>query len=68
MVQGRWNTRDRIHEGNVDPDGLRNQIFHFSQHRQLILGLDVFWVSGVQARDQTSERGYPDTLANAQNR
>ena len=41
------NARDGVHEGYVDPDGLRNQIFHFSQHCQLILGLDIFWVSSV---------------------
>jgi hypothetical protein len=65
---GQRNTRDGVHEGNVDANGLRNQIFHFSQHCQLILGLDVFWVSSVQARDQASERGYPDTLAYPQDR
>ena len=60
--------RDGIHERDVHPDRLRDQIFHFSQHGQLILRLDVFRVSSVQTRYQTSERRYPDTLADTQDR
>ena len=48
---GQMNARDGVHEGDVDPDGLCDQIFHFSKHRQLVLRLDVFWVSRVQASD-----------------
>jgi hypothetical protein len=68
LATARVNARDGVHEGNVDPNGLRNQIFHFSQHCQLILGLDVIRVSSVQARNQASERRYSDSLANAQDR
>ena len=38
------NLRDRVHERNVDLDGLSNQVFDFTEHSKVVLALDVFRV------------------------
>jgi len=54
--------RYRVHEGDVDLHSLSNQILDFSEHGQIILGLDVFGVGGVQASDKATQRGDANTL------
>ena len=46
--------RDRVHEGNVDFDGLSDQVLDFSKHWEVILGFDIFRVGGVEACNETS--------------
>lgn len=57
---------DGVHEGDVDLDGLGDQVLDFSEHGEVVLGLDVFGVGGVEAGDETTERGNTDTLTNTE--
>ena len=59
---------DGVHEGNVDLDGLRDQVLDLTEHGQVVLALDVLGVRGVQARDETAEGGDTDTLADTEHR
>lgn len=68
LVGERTVTSDGVHEGNVDLDGLGDQVFNLTEHRQVVLALDVFGVRRVQARDKTTKRGDTDTLTNTKNR
>ena len=43
-MQRESNLRDRVHERNVDLDGLSNQVFDFTEHSKVVLALDVFRV------------------------
>lgn len=56
-------TGDGVHEGNVDLDGLRDQVLDLAEHGEVVLALHVVGVRSVQARDETAERGDTDTLA-----
>lgn len=60
------NLRDRVHEGNVDLDSLRDQILDLTEHGQVILGLDILRIRGIQASDETTERGDTDTFADTE--
>jgi hypothetical protein len=62
------NIRDRVHERHVDLDSLGNQVLDFTKHGQVVLGLDVFGVGGVEARNEASQGRNSDTLTNAENR
>ena len=68
LVRERTVTRDGVHEGNVDLDGLGNQVLDLTEHGQVVLALHVLGVRGIQARDETTERGDTDTLANTEHR
>jgi len=59
--------RDGVHEGDVNLDSLSNQVLDFSEHGQVVLGLDVFWVGGIEAGNKTTKRSDTDTFANAKN-
>ena len=61
-VISRKHARDKVHEGNVDLDGLRNEILNFTEHGQVVLGLDVLRVRSVQARNEPTERGNAHSL------
>jgi hypothetical protein len=39
-----------------DLDGLCDQVFDFSEHREVILGLDVFWVGDHHSSNETTKR------------
>ena len=41
-MQRESDLRDRVHERNVDLDGLSNQVLDFTKHGKVILALDVF--------------------------
>ena len=43
-MQRESDLRDRVHERNVDLDGLSNQVFDFTEHSKVVLALDVFGV------------------------
>jgi hypothetical protein len=57
---------DRVHEGDVDLDGLSDQVLDFSEHGEVVLGLDVFGVGGIETGDEATERGDTDTLTNTE--
>lgn len=46
-----FDTRDRVHERNVDFNCLSNKVFNLSEHGQIILGLDIFWVGRIETCD-----------------
>ena len=46
--------RDGIHERNVDFYSLGDQVLYFTEHGEVVFGLDIIGVGGVQAGDETS--------------
>lgn len=58
--------RDWVHERHVDLDGFSHQVFDFTKHGEVILGLDIFGVCGVQTRDEPTKRGDTDSLADTE--
>lgn len=67
QVELKIDERDRVHEGNVDFDSLGDQVLNLAEHGQVVLGLDVFRVCGVEAGNKASERCDSDTFADAEN-
>ena len=61
------NVRDWVHEGDVDLNRLSDEILDFSQHRKVVLGLDILGVGCIEAGDETTEGRDPDTLADTEN-
>lgn len=57
-----FDERDGVHEGDINFDSLRYQIFDFTEHRQVIFGLDIFRVCRIQASDETSQGCDADTF------
>ena len=55
-------------QGNRNLDGLGDQVFDFSQHGQVVLGLDVFRVGDHHPGDQSSQGGDSVPLTDTQNR
>ena len=62
------NVRDGVHERNVDLDGFRDQVLDFTEHGEVVLGLDVLGVRGVQARDEAAKGSDADTLTDSEDR
>lgn len=63
-----WRTRsirDRVHERNIDFDSLGDKVLNFTKHAQVILGLDVFGVGGVETGNKASKGCDTDTLTDA---
>ena len=60
------NARDRIHKRHVHLHGLGDQVFDLAKHGQVVLGLDVVWIGGVEAGDEAAEGGYSDAFAYSQ--
>lgn len=60
------NLRDRVHEGDVNLHSLRDKVLNLTEHGQVVLGLDVLRVRGVQARNETAEGGDTDTLTDTE--
>lgn len=60
------NLRDGVHERDVDLYGFGYQVLDLTQHREIVLALDIFRVGGVQAGDQTAQGSNPDSLADTQ--
>ena len=58
--------RNGVHERHVDLYSLRDKILDLAEHGQVVLGLDVLGVRGVEARDQAAERGDSDALADTE--
>ena len=56
--------RDGVHERNGDFDRFSDQVFYFTEHGEVVLGLDVFWIGGIQASHEPTKRCDSDTLAN----
>lgn len=48
---------DRVIEGNIDLDGLRDQLFDVFELGELVLGFDIVRVNGDHARHETAEWG-----------
>ena len=65
-IQNKDHARDGVHEGNVDLHSLSNQVFDFSEHGQIVLGLDVFRIGGIQASNKTTQRGDTNTFTNTE--
>lgn len=40
-------SRDGVHEGHINFDGLSDKVLNLAQHGQVVLGLDVLRVCGV---------------------
>jgi hypothetical protein len=59
--------RDWVHEGDVDLDGLGDQVLDLTEHGEVVLGFDVFGVGGIEAGDEATERSDTDTLTNTEN-
>lgn len=56
-----------VHEGDVDLDSLGDQVLDLSEHGEVVLGLDILRVGGVEARNETTKRGDTNTLTNTKN-
>jgi len=54
LVRERAVASDGVAEGDSDFDGLSDQVLDLAKHREVVLGLDVFRVGGVQAGDEAS--------------
>jgi hypothetical protein len=54
-------TGDVVVEGDLDLDGLGDQVLDLSEHAQVVLGLDGLGVGSVHSGDETTERG--DTVS-----
>jgi hypothetical protein len=59
--------RDGVHEGDVDLNSLGDQVLDLTQHRQVVLGLDILWIGSIEASDKTTKRCNADALADAKN-
>ena len=60
--------RDGVHERDGDFDRFGDQVLNFTEHGEVVLGLDVFWIGGIQASHKPAERCDPNTLANTKYR
>ena len=58
--------RNGVHERHVDLYSLRDKILDLAEHGQVVLGLDVLGVRGVEARDQATEWGDSDAFADTE--
>ena len=58
--------RNGVHEGDVDLHSFSNQVLDFSEHGQVVLGLDVFRIGGIQASDKATQRGDTNTFTNTE--
>lgn len=47
--------RDRVVEGDRDLDSLGDEVLELAEHGEVVLGLDVFRVDDVHARDEATE-------------
>lgn len=52
-------------EGNGDLYCLSNKVLDLAEHWEVVLGLDVLWISSIQASNKGTERGDADTLADS---
>ena len=59
------NIRNGVHEGNVDLHSLGDQVFYFTEHSQVILGLDIFRVGSIETSDETPKGSDAHTLTNS---
>jgi hypothetical protein len=50
----RRHLRNGVHEGYIDFDSLCDQVLDLTEHGEVVLVLDVFRVSGVQASDKAT--------------
>lgn len=57
------NARNGVHEWDIDLHGLGDQVLNFTQHLEVVLGLDVFRVGSVKAGNETSKRCNADTFS-----
>ena len=60
--------RDWVHERDCDFDRFGDQVLDFTKHGEVVLGLDVLRISGVQAGNESTERCDSHTLADAEHR
>ncbi len=58
--------RDWVHERDCDFDRFGDQVLDFTKHGEVVLGLDVLWISGVQASNEPTERCDSHTLADTE--
>lgn len=58
--------RDGVHEWHIHLYGLGDEIFDLAKHGEVVLGLDVLGVGGVETSDEASEGGDTDTFANTE--
>lgn len=61
-----WYVRDGVHERDCDFDRFGDQVLDFTEHGEVVLGLDVFWVCGIQASNEPAERCDSHTLADTE--
>lgn len=47
--------RNGVHERNVDFNSLSYQVFDFTKHRKVVLGLDIFRIRGIQTCNEASK-------------
>ena len=69
MMPSIWdgnNLRDRVVEGDIDFDVGSHQVFNFSEHGKVVLGLDVIRICSIQTGHETTERGNANTFADSQ--
>jgi hypothetical protein len=66
MVMRNNYERNRVHKWYIDLDSLGYKVFNFTEHGEIVLGLDVFRIRGIQTCNQASERCDSDTLANTE--
>jgi hypothetical protein len=59
--------RDRVHERNVDLDSFGDEVLNFSEHLQVVLGLNIFRVGGVEASDETTKGSDTNSFTNTEN-
>lgn len=64
-MTGILGARNGVHERDIDLHGLGDQVLNFTQHLEVVLGLDVFRVGSVKAGNEASKRSDSDTFSNA---
>jgi hypothetical protein len=68
-VLRRSRTSEGFHsQGDLDLNGLGDEVLNLTKHREVVLRLDALRVGRVHPRDESSERGDTVTLSNAENR
>ena len=57
-------SRNWVLERHVDFDSLGDKVLNFTEHGEVVLGLDIVWIGSIQAGNESSERSDADTLTN----
>jgi hypothetical protein len=54
-------------ERNGNLDGLGDEVLKFSKHGEIVLGLDILGIGGVQTSDQSTQGSDTHAFADAKN-